>query len=552
MEGEFDKRPAALFRALRTSPRRWLGVLMLAAAATAIPGNGSERALDAHECFVARSATEMLRERDWVLPRFNGATRLQKPPLNYWAAMGVHELAGGSAVEPVGEWDARAASILSAVALVALAYAWAKSWSGDTAVAWLAGMLLAMSNGYLRWSHSAQPEMTYAASCALALLGFWRARAAALAGRSTLRSAALGWLGVALAVLSKGPLLPAFLLLGWIVGERCEERGVSLKRTLRPVLGSAIVLALCAPWVALIAMRSPEAFAFWRSQMFDRTGGVHGAWWRPFELFYVAALAKSTAPWSLLGLWALIWPWRASGRRTEGARLLWSLAVVPLVALSFSATPKGYYMLPVLAPLSLLGAGGLAAMLERSAAGPQARTWLVRGIRVHVLALVLGVALFTGALLLNGRSPWSEPWVFVLLWLAGACALEAWSGRLGPLLAAGALLAPALALAGLEFSQRRDLDRSLALRVATAAPEPRPLLVTDANAQVLVHYANRCVEYVARAELVERIEREPQALVLTPSSNWNSLGIAGRVLFEAPGHDQLFVLAEPQLHFGAH
>ncbi len=42
-------------------------------------GNGAERPLEAHEAFVARSATEMLRRDDWILPYFNGDPRLQKP-----------------------------------------------------------------------------------------------------------------------------------------------------------------------------------------------------------------------------------------------------------------------------------------------------------------------------------------------------------------------------------------------------------------------------------------------------------------------------------------
>lgn len=49
------------------------------------------------EVRIAETAREMLASGDWVVPRYNGELRLQKPPLPYWITAGSYQLLGVSA-----------------------------------------------------------------------------------------------------------------------------------------------------------------------------------------------------------------------------------------------------------------------------------------------------------------------------------------------------------------------------------------------------------------------------------------------------------------------
>ena len=46
------------------------------------------------EVRIAETAREMLASGDWVVPRYNGELRLQKPPLPYWLTAASYRLAG--------------------------------------------------------------------------------------------------------------------------------------------------------------------------------------------------------------------------------------------------------------------------------------------------------------------------------------------------------------------------------------------------------------------------------------------------------------------------
>src|SRR6185295_2649298 len=87
--------PGVTLGAPTLRPRTWLAGLFVVSLLISLPGIGAQRPIDAHEAFVARTATEMSRRGEWAVPWFNDEIRLQKPPLSYWLAMGVHAAAGG-------------------------------------------------------------------------------------------------------------------------------------------------------------------------------------------------------------------------------------------------------------------------------------------------------------------------------------------------------------------------------------------------------------------------------------------------------------------------
>ncbi len=532
---------------------RWLAVAVLAyALLMAAFGNGAARPLEAHEAFVARSATEMLRRDDWILPYFNGEPRLQKPPLNYWGAIAAHELAGAPQAETVSEIQARAPSALGGVLMVLLTMLLARTLGFRPLAAALSGALLASSTAFLDWSHNAQPEMLYAGLCTLELLGFAQAWVAAREGRSTWPGCLLAWTGAGLAVLAKGPLLPGFLLIGAALASWLARDGSARpRRTLRPLVGLALVLAFVLPWVALVVHREPHALEFWRSQMFDRTGGVQSAWWQPLKFFYVTALAKLAAPWSLLAFVGLVWGWRTRSNQRIQARWLAWVFVVPLVVLGFSARPKGYYLLPALAPLFVLMAESACVALD--ALREHAPRWARNVVRAHAgVAFVAATALFLYLLMRPstfGARPLTDGLGALLAIVAAGAAVDslrnttskAQRAALAAVLALAALMLGA-SVAAVDPRKARYEDALMAQRIGERAPDDQPLYLLSGNAQVLTYYADRCVEQVTPAQLAEHLATVPDAFVLATPDEIRSTGLAGEIVLEGKSDDDTFVL----------
>ena len=147
------------------------GVLfaLIAAAFTALSGNGAKLPLDTHEVFVARSAEEMLARGSFLVPYLNDQPRLKKPPLSYWLVMAIDRLNGGDGV--ITEMEARLPSMIAGILLVALTCALGTVFFGRVPGI-LAGLLLAGSGGFVTYTHSARPEMLYAMFCTAGVLGF--------------------------------------------------------------------------------------------------------------------------------------------------------------------------------------------------------------------------------------------------------------------------------------------------------------------------------------------------------------------------------------------
>ncbi|MFA7368044.1 MAG: hypothetical protein WC334_00220, partial [Kiritimatiellales bacterium] len=115
-----------------------------------------------HEAFVLQTAREMNANGDWVLPYFNQAPRLNKPPLNYWLTLAISRMDTLSAdVEP---WHGRACSMFAGLMLLLLAaYAGEKLYGGQAG--FLAAVLLLSAKGFSDFSNNARPDFLYGVLC---------------------------------------------------------------------------------------------------------------------------------------------------------------------------------------------------------------------------------------------------------------------------------------------------------------------------------------------------------------------------------------------------
>lgn len=342
--------------AIRLSWHKYLFLIITVALVIAVVGL-AWLPIEAHEAFVLLAAQHMLDSHDWVIPYFNGDPHLTKPPLSYWLTMITAWLSNGGLVEA---WHGRLPSALAGVGIVAVT-----AWSGrklfDDGIGLLAGVILATSSGYFYYTHSARPEMLYALCCNLAILAYLYMRDDSLSTCSRIWLTHAIWLAFALATLTKGPHIPAVLLLAFITDH--YWRGRSLRQAvvaMHPLTGLLLVAVIVAPWWWLLHHRLGG-------------NGLHGTQLsgslltvNPLKLlspYYLYRPLQLLLPW-ILFLPCLVHFFRKPEYKPH-IRLLILLIVLPALVLSFGPQKRWYYMLPAMLPMSIMLAAGIMTYLRQ-------------------------------------------------------------------------------------------------------------------------------------------------------------------------------------------
>lgn len=504
------------------SNRAWWvsgSLLVLLTLGLGLPRIGSVP-LDSHEIFVAGTARNMSIRGDWILPWFNGEPRLNKPPMSYWAAGGVAALAGD--LPDVQAWHVRLVSVLggsmlmlSTLALGALLF--------DRTTALVAGGLLLGSAGLFSFMHDGRPDMLYAAFCNLMLLGLAKC-AIAQASAAAHRPAwwALAWMACAAAILTKGPQLPLFILLGvafslW----RSRDAGWNSLTRLRFAPGLLLAGLLCAPWWWALGERL-SALTVERSQLggsllvpsLAHLGEFYYAW-RPVQLLL---------PWLPLVVLAGVQAFR-NGAARAGLGFLWAPLLASAVALSLGRQYRYFYLLPLLGPMALLVARPLVCSLAgtgRWARGPWLAFWIqcslllacagwvvsVRGEHVQEIAALLiaglGLALVSLRALAGHRI--LQVTLALAVFMSSVWAAAAVTGRL--------------------WDEERYGAHALARQAAQLVARGIPLATLDVSPTLYAYYAARDVpqvESMAQLQPVMNAAPDGTAALVIPASRLDSL-----------------------------
>lgn len=93
--------------------------------------------IDPDEPRYASTARDMVQNGNWIVPHFNGAPRINKPPLFYWTVAVSYIIFG------VNEFSSRLPSALAAIGTALVTYAWGKRFGGCKNGFWAAMALLA-------------------------------------------------------------------------------------------------------------------------------------------------------------------------------------------------------------------------------------------------------------------------------------------------------------------------------------------------------------------------------------------------------------------------
>jgi 4-amino-4-deoxy-L-arabinose transferase-like glycosyltransferase len=318
---------------------------------------GSLPLTDPDEGRYAEISREMLASGDFVEPRLFGIPYLEKPPLLYWLTAASFRAFGKS------ETAARLAPTIAAAAGVVATGAFASATFGAGAGV-LAALVLGTSALYVALARAVVTDMPFSTGLSIALLAFLRARE-----RGDARTFALAWLGLAIAVLAKGPaaIVLCLLVVGIdsIVGRSCSWLASGAFWATMPIF-----LAIALPWFVMIEIRRPEFFSFylWKEHLNRAAGSEH-----PHAFyFYVPILLAGFLPWTPIAVGTANRWYRAARESTRDApvvRFLLIWAVVVFVVFSVSVGKLATYVLPVLCPLAILVARTLAERPPRTAYG---------------------------------------------------------------------------------------------------------------------------------------------------------------------------------------
>jgi 4-amino-4-deoxy-L-arabinose transferase-like glycosyltransferase len=401
-----------------------------------LPRLGSLPLIDPDEGRYASAARTMTETRDWVVPRFNGAPRLNKPPLAYWLQAAFMRPLGP------GELAARLPSVLALSLVLAALWATGRSraepWSGL-----LAGLVVVASPLGFAGFHLATTDGVMSALLALALLSSLAVREERLPllPGTLLAASALG-----LAVLAKGhvPLVvflaiqAAFLLLRGRDSWRRPGAAALLA-------GAVLVILPVLPWLLAVGVR--VGWGPLTETALDELGRVSSGSDHPESWYYY--LLRSPVflfPWTGLVLVALVEGWRRRRETAVAFALAWTL--VPLLVFSLSSGKNNLYLLPALPGTGLLV--GLVWAHRRSEAALGDRRRLLVAAMVAALLAAMGAAYLgtyhgTGAIVTEHRAA-----LIALVLLFSAAALgAAWTRRGRALLAVLALGGAALLLGAL-------------------------------------------------------------------------------------------------------
>lgn len=294
-------------------------------------------------------AYEMMQRGDVLVPRLAGEPFVDRPPLVYAAAAAA--ATAFSPVLPMPDAARLAAAVVLGLTMLLLAAIATELFGRE--LRWMAVLLFIGSVGLWDRAHQLSPEQGLMLGVAAALYGF------ALALRRPVAGGAILGAGIALSFLSRGLLGPL-----WIgVTALALPAAFRSWRTGRYALTVGVALAIAIPvggaWPLALSYRAPDHLhAWWAMQSFA-------------DYFFPLAVNATGDPTYLLknlpwfawpALPLVLWTLATRGRgfngglATPAVQLPAMLALVIAVSMLAKTEPRAIELMPMLVPLSLLGA----------------------------------------------------------------------------------------------------------------------------------------------------------------------------------------------------
>jgi 4-amino-4-deoxy-L-arabinose transferase-like glycosyltransferase len=433
------------------------------------PGRADMPPVDRDESRYVQATRQMMESGDYLDIRYLDVPRYQQPAGVYWMQAAAVAAAGTEGARVI--WPHRIPSWLCG-AFAAMLTCWMGARLFGSRTGWLAGLLFATC---LLFNFEARLATTDASllACVMAaqasLLLIWQNRDAEARSRA---APFVFWIALGIGGMVKGPVAFAFVGLT-LLALAVAERRARWMRDLRPLMGALIVIAIVAPW--LIAIEIKTGGDFLRLSLFHNFAGKIASGQEAHSAppgYYLALFPAMFWPGSLLAFRALPGVFAARKRAEVVFLLCW---IIPAwLMFEAVATKLPHYMLPLYPAVAILAAAPLAApewrRWQRIAFGAFAGLWGVVGV-----ALALGLPL--ALLVWNGV--WSVPGLvmgafaaFLLVWMLRLTL----AARLGAAICCGAVAAALVFASGfgevVPRMTRLWLSPQIASMVAAAKPCP--------------------------------------------------------------------------------
>ncbi len=244
--------------------------------------------VDPDEPRYASTANDMVMHNNWIVPHFNGAPRINKPPLFYWVIAVSYKIFG------ISEFSARLPSTLAAIGTVMITYLWGKRLKDRKNGFW-AGVMLMVSPLFFFVSRLCITDMllTFFVSASLYLFFIEYTEA----NKSNLRRLFLYFL-LSMVFLVKGPVgLLLFVLI--TIGFLLWIRDFHSIRSIWCLPGFLLFLGIICAWGIpfWLSLGTKQIFALLSQEMSGRfvSGYAHP---QPFY-YYVQVFFLGFFPWSL-------------------------------------------------------------------------------------------------------------------------------------------------------------------------------------------------------------------------------------------------------------
>lgn len=355
--------------------------------------------MDDADAVDAQIARNMLDSGDWVSARVNGVLYLEKSPLHYWL------MAASYSVFGVHDWAARLPNAFGCIALMWMT-ALLGSWGFGRRAGFYSGLSVGACIGMFLFTRILIPDALLTLAICCAMYCFLRA-----VEEKEYRWAWGFWAALGVGLLLKG-LLAVLVPVGTGAIYLLITRQFFVRetwRSLRPITGIPLTLALFVPWVALATLRNPPYFDF---TLRSDSGVWRGFFWFYFINEHVLRFLNlryprdyNTVPRMYFLLQQLLWmfPWSVflpaafvkSAGRASRLRLLAVIWIVFLITFFCFSTTQEYYSMPCYPAFAVLAGwalaegrpkwvtGGYAALLAVGVLGAAAAgviLFLVRGV----------------------------------------------------------------------------------------------------------------------------------------------------------------------------
>ena len=238
-----------------------------------LPGIASLPPTDRDESRFVQATHQMVETGNYVDIHFQQETRYKKPIGIYWLQSAAVALTGHGPDAPI--WTYRLVSVLGGT-LAVLGVGWLGTWLFGSA----AGMMAALAQAAI-FMLAFEARIAKTDAFLLSTVVFAQAALATIwighrEERPTgWRPALLFWIATGIGIMIKGPVTPLISLLT-VLSLGFLYKDWRWLRRLRPLAGIAVVIAIAAPWLVLITLKSGSAF--WSQSVGkDLFGKVAGA-----------------------------------------------------------------------------------------------------------------------------------------------------------------------------------------------------------------------------------------------------------------------------------